>query len=285
VIGADHLTHGVDIYGAFPKDNPSGDTYGPVNYLAYVPWELIWPWSGTWNDLPAAHAAAVFFDLATIAALFGLGRRLLPGPDGKRLGLVLAYAWAAYPYTLFVLSSNANDSLVALLIVLAFLVIVSPAGRGAALALAAGAKFAPLVLAPLLAGFARLRLRDALVFAAVFAAVLAAVFLPFIPDGGLREVWDRTVGFQFDRDSPFSIWGQEDWLAPLRLAVIAGTAALAVLAGFLPRRKTPLEAVTLGAAVLLALQVAMSHWFYLYIVWWFPLAFIALIAREPESAR
>ena len=26
----------------------------------------------------------------------------------------------------------------------------------------------------------------------------------------MRELWDRTVGFQLGRDSPFSIWGQED---------------------------------------------------------------------------
>ncbi len=56
VIGADRITHGKDIYGAFPQDNPSGDTYGPVNYYAYVPFELVFPWYGTWDDLPAAHA-------------------------------------------------------------------------------------------------------------------------------------------------------------------------------------------------------------------------------------
>ena len=44
-------------------------------------------------------------------ALFLVGRRLRRGPEGRTLGLVLAYAWAAFPYTLFVLNSNANDSL------------------------------------------------------------------------------------------------------------------------------------------------------------------------------
>ena len=52
------------LYGDFPSDNEHGDTYGPVNYLAYVPFEAVMPWSGTWDDLPAAHGAALVFDLA-----------------------------------------------------------------------------------------------------------------------------------------------------------------------------------------------------------------------------
>ena len=37
VIGADRLLHGKALYGHFPRDNEHGDTYGPVNYEAYVP--------------------------------------------------------------------------------------------------------------------------------------------------------------------------------------------------------------------------------------------------------
>ena len=35
-----------------PKDNPFGDTYGPANYYAYVPFELALPWDGEWDELP-----------------------------------------------------------------------------------------------------------------------------------------------------------------------------------------------------------------------------------------
>ena len=82
MIGADRLTHGQAIWGNFPDDNPFGDTYGPFNYYAYVPFELALPWSGQWDDLPAAHAAAIFFDLATVAGLFFLGRACAPAPTG-----------------------------------------------------------------------------------------------------------------------------------------------------------------------------------------------------------
>ena len=78
VIGAERITHGEPIYGesAFPEDNPTGDTYGPANYYAYVPFEAVLPWSGEWDNLPAAHAAAIFFDLATVFGLFVLGGRV-----------------------------------------------------------------------------------------------------------------------------------------------------------------------------------------------------------------
>ena len=38
----------------------------------------------------------------------------------------------------------------------------------------------------------------------------------------------------------------------------------------------------LGAAVLIALQLGITHWFYLYIVWFFPLVMVALLGAYPE---
>ena len=110
VVGADRIAHGEPIYDNFPDDVSQGDTYGPVNYYAYVPFERIWPWSGSWDDLPAAHGAAVFFDLATFALLLLLGIRIRPGPAGRRLAATLAFGWAAYPYTAYALESNSNDT-------------------------------------------------------------------------------------------------------------------------------------------------------------------------------
>ena len=126
VIGATSCCTASTLYGGWPKDNANGDTYGPVNYYAYVPFRAIFGWSGKWDDLPAAHAAAIAFDLLTLLGLYFLGRRI----RGPTLGVVLAYAWAAYPFTLYALSSNSNDSLVALLVVLALLAIRSAPGRG-----------------------------------------------------------------------------------------------------------------------------------------------------------
>jgi hypothetical protein len=284
VIGADRIADGSDLYGDFPDDNRSGDTYGPANYYAYVPFEQVFPWSGSWDDLPAAHAAALAFDLLTMLGLFLAGRMLRRGREGNILGLVFAYGWAAYPYTLFALNSNANDSLVALLVTGAFLLLAHPRARGMLLALAASAKFAPLALAALWASYDRRRLRETIAFALAFGATLVLAFALVIPDGGVRELWDRTVGFQLGRDSPFSIWGQEDGLGWLQDMVKAGAVLLAVAVYFVPKEKNALQVAALGAAVLIAAQLGLSHWFYLYIVWWFPLALIALFGVAPLTS-
>ena len=86
MIGADRITDYEPIYGNFPEDNTHGDTYGPLAYYAYVPFEFILPWSGSWDDLPAAHAAAIFFDLATIGGPLPAGPPPAPGIGGNPLG-------------------------------------------------------------------------------------------------------------------------------------------------------------------------------------------------------
>ena len=62
--------------------------------------------------------------------------------------------------------------------------------------------FAPALLAPMLLTYER-RLRPALLFLAAFAAVTVAALLWPAIDPGLKTVYDRTIGFQSGRDSPF----------------------------------------------------------------------------------
>lgn len=287
VIGADRLVHGERIYENFPKDDPAGDTYGPVAYAAYVPFELAMPWKGRWDDLPAAHGAAILFDLLACGLLFLLGRRV----RGPTVGIALAYAWAACPWTLYALSTNSNDSLVAATLLLALLVAARPMARGAAIAVAGLTKFAPLALAPLFfmhgvrkpdAGEARRSLwRSTLGFTVAVAICLAPVWL----HGELREFYDRTIGYQASRPAPFSIWGMHPELEWLRSIVRAGGIVLAVGVAFIPRRRDLVGLAALSAAIIIALQLGLTYWFYLYIVWVLPAVFIASIAidGEPEA--
>ncbi|HEY6779481.1 MAG TPA: hypothetical protein VI111_00930, partial [Thermoleophilaceae bacterium] len=54
VIGADRIVDGDPLYGpGFSDDVERGDTYGPLTYLLYVPFEQAKAWSGRWDDLPA----------------------------------------------------------------------------------------------------------------------------------------------------------------------------------------------------------------------------------------
>jgi hypothetical protein len=155
----------------------------------------------------------------------------------------------------------------------------SAPGRGVLLGLGAAAKFAPLALAPLFAtAGSRHRWRGAVVVSLAIAAVVVLAFAPFVPHGGLRAVYDRTLGYQAGRASPFSIWGQHPDLAGLWTAVKVLAVALAVAVALVPRRKTPVQVAALGAAVLVALELAVSHWFYLYVVWFTPFVLVALFA-------
>ena len=54
VAGGWRILHGLPIYYADPG-HP--DTYGPITYLAYVPFQLVFGWVGKWDSLPAAKAA------------------------------------------------------------------------------------------------------------------------------------------------------------------------------------------------------------------------------------
>jgi hypothetical protein len=298
VVGADRISHGEPVYANFPDDVSQGDTYGPANYLAYVPFEAIWPWAGSWDDLPAAHGAAVFFDLATFALLIWLGLRIRPGPAGRRLAATLAFGWAAYPYTAYALESNSNDALVAVLLVAALLALARPVARGALLALAGLTKFAPVVLAPMLATYrpegdasgaerSPAGPSSMALFTLSFLVVSALLLLWPAIDPGLPTFYDRTIAYQAGRDSPFSLWGQVPSLEPLRMAILAGTGLLAIVFAFWPKRKDLGQVAALSAALLLGLQLTAEHWFYLYIVWFYPLVLIALtFPREgPDTLR
>jgi hypothetical protein len=292
VIGAERIVDGRPLYGSYPSDNEHGDTYGAANYEAYIPFQQVFGWKGRWDDLPAAHAAAITFDLLAAALIFLLGRRV----RGPALGIALAYAWVAYPFTLFTLESNANDSLVAVLVLAALLAAsyqssIARSARGAFSALAALSKFAPLALAPLFAthGLRELpparRPRALAVFVVAFLLTAALASIPALAHDSLHTIYERTIAYQASRGSPFSVWGLYGGLANVQQAVQIAAIALALALAVLPRRPDLIGLAAACAAVLVATQLGIDHWFYLYIPWFFPLVMIALLGRfsDPRS--
>ena len=283
VIGADKLIHNVALYGHWPKDNMYGDTYGPVSYMLYVPFRLIFGWRGTWDSLPAAHGAAIFFDLLSVGGLYLLGRRL----RDNRMGVILAYCWAAYPFTLYALNSNTNDALVGAVLVFALLAIRTAPARGLMAGLSGMTKFSPFLLAPLLLRGTeeRLRRRHVIGFGIAFLVTCVVTMLPVLLKNDLSAFWHDSIVYQSDRTTPFSIWGLWGGLGWLQSLCQGAVIALALGAAFLPSRRTVVDVAALGAGILIALQLTLNYWLYPYIVWFLPMALVALVASHPEREQ
>ena len=326
VIGAQRIAAGESPYGHFPVEeslkacgpadaegeirnriqtngrcesaNPQGDTYGPVSYEAYLPGYWIRGWSGKWDDLPAAHFTSIAFDLACLLGMALVGLRF----GGPLLAGALAFAWAAYPFTQYVSSSNTNDAIPAVFLIWGFWLVTSAWARGIFVALSAWTKFATLVVAPMWLTYPELawRPRRLLAYVGGFAVATAAAFFVLLlepsPLHAAHVFYDRTVKNQIDRESPFSLW---DWrqyhargipnLHVVQYVLEALLVAVAVAFAFFPLRKTPLQLAALSGVLLIGFELVLTHWFYLYIPWFFPLVAFALLAPRgrgdvPEPA-
>jgi hypothetical protein len=283
----------VQTNGHCEYENPNGDTYGPVAYEAYLPGYAIFGWSGKWpgDKLWAVHFTSILFDLLSLLGLALVGRRY----GGNRLAATLAFAWAAYPFTQYVSNSNTNDAIAPALLIWGFWLAGTAWARGALCALAGWTKFFSLPLLPLWLSYPRRRLRTQLLFLAAFLGAMLAAFSVLLlepnPVHAARVFWDRTLGWQLDRPSPFSLW---DWgqyhaagIPDLHVVrrVLEGLLGLGVLAVyFLPRRRSPLQLAALSAAVLIGVELVLTHWFYPYIPWFFPFVAFALLAFRPARA-
>jgi hypothetical protein len=271
--------------------NARGDTYGPINYLAYIPGFLAYGWSGKWDDLPAAHFSSLLFDGLALIGLALVGWRF----GRARLAATLPFAWVAYPFTQYVSSSNSNDALLPCLLIWGFWLISSAPARGLFIGLASWAKFAALLLVPLWVSYpdGLRRPRAVVLFVGGFAlaTVLAFWVLLLEPDPlhAARVFWDRTFGFQLDRDSPFSIWGWDEYpgypdLSLPQTALKAALVAAALAVAFVPRRKTPLQLAALTAFLLIGFELVLTHWFYLYLPWFLPFVAFAMLAPAEQPA-
>ena len=322
VIGAQRIASGVVPYGNFPIEddkqkpcgpadangeirdqiqsngrcesaNPLGDTYGPVAYEAYLPGYGIFGWSGKWDTLPAVKFTSVLFDFLCLLGVALMGLRF----GGPLLGGALALAWSAFPFTTYVLMSNTNDSIVPVFLIWGFVFATSAWARGVGAALAGWTKFAALVVAPMwltYPGPVR-RPRPAVAFAGGFLVTTIAAFSILLLDAhpiqAAETFYTRTLDTQITRESPFSLW---DWaqyhargIPDLHVVqwVLEGLLVLgAIAAAFFPSRKSPLQLAALTGALLIGFELVLTHWFYLYIPWFFPFVAYAVIASGRQRA-
>jgi hypothetical protein len=129
----------------------------------------------------------------------------------------------------------------------------------------------------------------ALAFVLATLAAFWVLLLESDPLGAVGTFWDRAIGHQLGRESPFSLWDWRQYHAGLpdlhvvqwvlQGLLVVGAVALA----FVPRRKSPLQLAALTAALLIGFEIVLTHWFYLYVAWFFP--FVAFAILAPTTAE
>ncbi len=116
-------------------------------------------------------------------------------------------------------------------------------------------------------------------FVVAFLVTAAVVFIPALTHDSLHTIYERTIAYQSNRGSPFSVWGLYGGLGGAELVVEIAAVVLALALAVIPRRPDLVGLSAACAAVVIAAQVGIEHWFYLYIPWFFPLVMLALLGR------
>ena len=284
VAGGQDLLNGLLPYGNMPPDVGTGDTYGPLNYLLYVPFIWLFGYSGQWDFLPAAHALTDFAFVGGAVALIFAGWRLA-GPKGAA---ALVFAWSVFPYTLYTTNNNANDIVVAAILAVGLALATSPLGRGAAVLAGFAVKLFPLLLVPLWMfqdGRKRSSLYD-FVLGAVIVTVISfwVLFLNGHPMESAKLFYEKTLAFQGGRKTPWTIFTQLPEIAFLKRPLQAATIVLALVVIVFPRKRTVRRLAALSAAIILLFQLTTNYWFYTYVIWFEPFIFLALLPATNEKS-
>jgi len=250
-----------------------------------VPFVLLFGWSGQWDALPSAHAlTALAFAGGGLAMLYAGWRYA-----GARGGAALLFAWAVFPYTLYASNLVTNDIIVAAVAAIGLATAASPLARGATVSAGFAIKLYPLILAPLwmLHDFSRRRIGSILKFVLGGAVVLLlsfwVLFLGGDPIENAKLFYERTFGVQSTRESPFTIYNQVPALAVLHRPLEIATILLALLVAVVPKKRTIRRLAAFSAALIIAFELVLLHWFYVYIVWFEPFVFAALLLATNEK--
>ena len=216
---------------------------------------------------------------------------------GPRLAALLAFAWAAYPFTLYVSNSNTNDAIMPAFLIWGFWLASSAVGArrsGRARRLDEVRRAAPRpALARRIRTGWRLPAAGALRSASRAATLAAFSVLLLEPDPLHARARLRR--------------------AHVRLPARPRVAVLDLGLGAVPRRGRPrparwcsrcsrcsssrarsssrssraevvLQLAALTAAVLIGFELVLTHWFYLYIPWFFPFVAFALLYARARPA-
>jgi hypothetical protein len=126
-------------------------------------------------------------------------------------------------------------------------------------------------------------------YAIVTILVFSIVLLERNPLHALRVFEQRTFAPQLGRESVFSLWDWRQYHAKgipdlhrvqqvLEVMVVAASLAVA----FVPRTKSLLQLTALTGMVIAGFELVLTHWFYLYIPWFFPFVIAAMLMPRVE---
>ena len=286
VAGADLIMDGTLPYGNMPNDVQTGDTYGPLNYLLYIPFRWLFGYSGEWDYLPAAHAmTALAFVTAALALLF-TGWKYA----GLRCGAALLLAWVCFPYTLYSTNNNTNDVIVAAVAAIGLATAASPLARGMTVGAGFAIKLFPLVLAPLWMlhdGRKRSSIVDVALGGIGIVLLTSWVFaLDGDPVGAIKLFYEKTLAFQSARESPWTIFTQLPVLSFLQRPLTGLATSLALLVALftiIAGKRTVRRLAAFSAGLIVAFQLTFNYWFYPYITWLEPFVFLALLPATNQK--
>jgi hypothetical protein len=277
VVGGDLILSGTIPYGNMPDDVGTGDTYGPLNYLLYIPFIWTFGFAGEWGYLPAVHALTIVAFVAGAAGMFFAGYRYA----GWKGAAAMVFAWNIFPYTLYSTNNNTNDVIVAAVAAIGLATASLPLARGATVAAGFAIKLFPIALGPLWllhGGGRRGPILDFILGgAAVFLFTFWILLLDGDPLGAAELFYERTLAFQNAREAPWSIYDKVPQLEFLQRFVTAGTIFLGFIVAVYPRRRTVRRLAAFSAALVIAFQLTVNYWFYAYITWFEPFVFMSLL--------
>jgi hypothetical protein len=299
VAGATDLIHGIVPYGHIPDFIIHGDTYPPLNYVAYVPAAALWPVTDAFSDPQGALVLTAVLTLLAAAAVYRLIGRNGQREQGERIdsvseppdiaGLRGAVAWLTFPPVLLAATSGSNDMLLALCLLLVLGSVGFARRSTMLLGVAAWVKVTPIVALPV--WIARMGRREALQTIAGLVLLSAVILGGLLAIGGPGSVSTMVdaMRFQFERRSLFSLFGTGAGLGPVQAVVQALLLASVVGMTLAVRRDAalrddPVRLAAMLTALMLLSQLAANYWSWAYTPWVIAPALLVLAPAQGSPA-
>jgi len=151
-------------------------------------------------------------------------------------------------------------------------------------------KLFPIVLTPLWMLHDGTKKRNSILgFLLGGAGVVLLTFWVLALDGdpleGLGIFYEKTLAFQGERETPWTIFAQVPGLKILQQPLTAAAIFLAFVVPVVLKKRTIRRLAALSAALIIAFELTVNYWFYPYVTWFEPFVFLALLLSTNEKTE